>query len=260
MVYKSSVQERSEELRNTTEEPGISTGIKGLDVAINGLQPATMLTVAAYSGTGKTSWCTDVLLATAKEVPSVMFTLEMSDTQIYERMLYNVAELNYFACHSGHIDDNDRAKLDEADAYIHSLNTIYLDNTSRVIYPQWALDREDKEDSIELAMKYYYEQGCRELLNYGPDVVVCKKGREGSSVFSQEEAFAVPVEVVEVVDNTGAGDVYNAGFLAGMILGKSLRDCALFATRVAAKSLSGFGRDCYPTEEDLTGFFNATEG
>jgi sugar/nucleoside kinase (ribokinase family) len=122
----------------------------------------------------------------------------------------------------------------------------------------WVLFVTDREVALLTSMDY--ERGCGELLSYGPDVVVCKRGREGCSVFSREEAFAVPVEVVEVVDNTGAGDVYNAGFLAGMILGKSLRDCALFATRAAAKSLGGFGRDRYPTEEDLTGFFNATEG
>ena len=121
----------------------------------------------------------------------------------------------------------------------------------------WVLFVTDKEAALLTSMDY--ERGCGELLGYGPDVVVCKRGKEGSWILSQEETFEVPVGEVEVVDNTGAGDVYNAGFLAGMILGKPLRDCAVFATRVAVKSLAGFGRDRYPTNEDLTGFFNATE-
>jgi len=72
--------------------------------------------------------------------------------------------------------------------------------------------------------------------------------------FAEGEDFEVPAIQVEAVDNTGAGDVYNAGFLAGFFLGKSLGECALFATKVAAKSVMGYGRDCYPTEEDLKNF------
>jgi ribokinase len=113
----------------------------------------------------------------------------------------------------------------------------------------------DREVALLTSMDY--ERGCRKLLGYGPDIVVCKRGKAGSSVFSREEAFDVPAEEVEAVDNTGAGDVYNAGFLAGMLLGKPLKGCALFATRVAGKSVIGFGRDHYPTEDDLIGFFNS---
>ena len=115
----------------------------------------------------------------------------------------------------------------------------------------------DREVALLTSMGY--EQGCGNLLNYGPDVVVCKRGKEGSCVLSREEALRVAAEEVEVVDNTGAGDVYNAGFLAGMILGKPLKDCALFATRVAGKSVTGFGRDRYPTKGDLIGFFSSME-
>ncbi len=115
----------------------------------------------------------------------------------------------------------------------------------------------DKEVALLTSMGF--ERGCRNLLSYGPDVVVCKRGKEGSSVLTREAAFMVPAEGVEVVDTTGAGDVYDAGFLAGMILGKPLKDCALFATRVAGKSVTGFGRDRYPRKEDLIEFFNPME-
>jgi ribokinase len=93
-------------------------------------------------------------------------------------------------------------------------------------------------------------------MEIGPSIVVCKKGRQGSHIFTGEEDFEVPAIEVEVVDNTGAGDVYNAGFLAGLFLGKSLEESAHFATKVAAKSVTGYGRDCYPTEEDLKNFFH----
>jgi len=73
---------------------------------------------------------------------------------------------------------------------------------------------------------------------------------------TREGDFEVSPIQVEVVDNTGAGDVYNAGFLAGLFLGRYLEKSALFATTVAAGSVIGYGRDCYPTEEDLKNFFH----
>jgi len=98
--------------------------------------------------------------------------------------------------------------------------------------------------------------GAKSLMGMGPSILICKKGSRGSHIFSKEKDFAVPAIQVEVVDNTGAGDVYNAGFLAGFFLGKSLEESALFATKVAAKSVMGYGRDRYPTEEDLKNFFH----
>jgi sugar/nucleoside kinase (ribokinase family) len=90
----------------------------------------------------------------------------------------------------------------------------------------------------------------------GPAVLVCKRGSQGSHIFTKKGDFEVPAIQVEVVDNTGAGDVYNAGFLAGLFLERSLEESALFATNVAAGSVMGYGRDCYPTEEDLKNFFH----
>jgi ribokinase len=112
------------------------------------------------------------------------------------------------------------------------------------------------EKEIGLLTNLDFSAGARSLMEIGPSILVCKKGRQGSHIFTGEEDFEVPAIEAEVVDNTGAGDVYNAGFLAGFFLGKSLGECALFATKVAAKSVMGYGRDCYPTEEDLKNFFH----
>jgi ribokinase len=98
-------------------------------------------------------------------------------------------------------------------------------------------------------------KGSRKLMAMGPEIVVCKRGRQGSIVVSREKQFEIPAPRVEVRDNTGAGDVYNAGFLAGLLLGRSLEESARFATRIAGKSLTGYGRDKYPTREDLESFF-----
>jgi ribokinase len=98
--------------------------------------------------------------------------------------------------------------------------------------------------------------GAKRLMEIGPSILVCKRGRQGSHVFAKGESLEVPAIVTEAIDNTGAGDVFNAGFLAGFLLGKSLEECSLFATQMAAKSVTGYGRDCYPTAEDFKNFFH----
>lgn len=91
-----------------------------------------------------------------------------------------------------------------------------------------------------------YVEGVRELLNYGPKTVVCKLGRRGSYVLSREEEFHVPPSDATPVDRTGAGDVYAAGYLAGRLKGLSIMKCAMLATKAAAQSITGWGREKYP--------------
>jgi len=97
-----------------------------------------------------------------------------------------------------------------------------------------------------------YKAGCKEIASHGPEMVVCKRGEQGTYLFSREgEAEFRPQEAVEVVDNTGAGDVYDAGFLAGLLLKRPLTDCLALAHAVAAKSLGGYGRQRYPDAGDI---------
>jgi sugar/nucleoside kinase (ribokinase family) len=97
-----------------------------------------------------------------------------------------------------------------------------------------------------------YQAGCKALASQGPTIVVCKRGRDGAYLFSQagEVAFR-PEGETAVVDNTGAGDVYDAGFLAGHLRARPLSDCLAFAHTVAIKSLGGYGRKRYPDAEDI---------
>jgi ribokinase len=97
-----------------------------------------------------------------------------------------------------------------------------------------------------------YKAGCKEIAALGPDIVVCKRGEQGAYLFSPEgEAELRPQRKTEVVDNTGAGDVYDAGFLAGLLLKRPLSACLALAHVLAAKSLGGYGRERYPDAADL---------
>ena len=70
----------------------------------------------------------------------------------------------------------------------------------------------------------------------GPLTVVVKLGAEGALAVHGDEALRVPADQVEVVDATGAGDSFDAGFLYGFIKGRPLAEC--LALGVACGSLS----------------------
>ena len=67
------------------------------------------------------------------------------------------------------------------------------------------------------------------------------RSEQGSLVISGAETVAVPAEPTEVVDTTGAGDAYAAGFLAGLTAGKSLALCGQMGSIAASEIISHYG-------------------
>ena len=64
----------------------------------------------------------------------------------------------------------------------------------------------------------------------------------GSVVVTRDETHAVPAfPVDDVVDTTGAGDLYAAGFLFGFTTGRSLADCAHIGGLAAARVIRQIG-------------------
>jgi sugar/nucleoside kinase (ribokinase family) len=73
-------------------------------------------------------------------------------------------------------------------------------------------------------------------------VTAVTRSELGSVVVSRSETIAVPAEPgVEVVDTTGAGDLYAAGFLYGVAHGMGLRRCAELGSAAAAHVIAHVG-------------------
>jgi sugar/nucleoside kinase (ribokinase family) len=68
------------------------------------------------------------------------------------------------------------------------------------------------------------------------------RGEKGSVILSQGERLSVAPERVEkVVDTTGAGDQYAAGFMFGLSRGRPLQACGRLASLAAAEVISHYG-------------------
>jgi sugar/nucleoside kinase (ribokinase family) len=75
----------------------------------------------------------------------------------------------------------------------------------------------------------------------GPPIVVLTMGGDGILLSEEGDVNYVPARSVEVVDATGAGDSFWAGFLTALLDGNSLKRCALFAREIVERKLTTVG-------------------
>jgi sugar/nucleoside kinase (ribokinase family) len=67
------------------------------------------------------------------------------------------------------------------------------------------------------------------------------RSEAGSVILHGDETVQVAAEPARVVDTTGAGDAYAAGFLAGLTAGKSLHLCGRMGSVAAAEVIGHYG-------------------
>lgn len=74
-----------------------------------------------------------------------------------------------------------------------------------------------------------------------PRIMVVKDGATAATVFCGDTRVVVPALRVDVVEPVGAGDAFAAGFLAGLIQGRSAEHCLRSGHLTAAAALSVAG-------------------
>ncbi|HEX4221520.1 MAG TPA: adenosine kinase, partial [Pseudonocardiaceae bacterium] len=88
-------------------------------------------------------------------------------------------------------------------------------------------------DTIEEALRHLRDR-C--------EIVAVTRGAQGSLIASGGELYEVAAEPVgAVVDTTGAGDAYAAGFLHGLTHGLSLPECGRLGSIAGAEVISHLG-------------------
>lgn len=73
-------------------------------------------------------------------------------------------------------------------------------------------------------------------------IVACTRSEKGCIVLTAKEVEVAPaLKVHKVIDTTGAGDLYAAGFLFGLTRGWDLKSCASLGNRCAAEIITQIG-------------------
>lgn len=73
------------------------------------------------------------------------------------------------------------------------------------------------------------------------EIAVVKVGAKGAYIKRGNEMVTVPPMKANVIDTNGAGDMWAAGFMAGLVKGESLSKCGLMGTIVASNVIEVLG-------------------
>jgi len=117
---------------------GVPTGFKDLDSILGGLQKSDLVVLAARPSLGKTSLALDIARNAAREkFPVGIFSLEMSNDQLVDRLLASEANVDLWRLRTGHLRqdgaDNDFSKLQGAMASLSSIPLFMDDSPSPTV-------------------------------------------------------------------------------------------------------------------------------
>lgn len=109
---------------------GVRCGFTDLDEMTNGFQKSDLIIVAARPSMGKTAFCLNTATNAALEgnIPTAVFSLEMSRDQLVERMLAAESFVDLHRLRSGKLRDDDYPKMSRA-AGLLGTAPIWIDDT-----------------------------------------------------------------------------------------------------------------------------------
>ncbi len=96
-------------------------------------------------------------------------------------------------------------------------------------------------DEIEMLTRSGYREGAGELNGIGAEIVAVTLGGDGCYIRTSDAEVSIPGLAARVVDTTGAGDAFCAGFLYGLLVGEPLGVCGRLGNFVAAKCIEAVG-------------------
>lgn len=132
---------------------GIPFGIEQLDLLTRGLQPSKLYLIGARPGVGKTALAMNILWNVASgnnpkgnKYPVGIFSIEMNETEITQRLLCAVAGVNYMEAREGRMLERDRTNLTKASPKIYQSPIYVNDAASLTIMDLKAQARRLKRD------------------------------------------------------------------------------------------------------------------
>ena len=132
-IAVSSIEKIEDIYRSKGKLTGVPTGFLDFDAKTAGLQKSDLILLAARPSMGKTAFALNIIqnAAIRANVPTAVFSLEMSREQLVNRMLCSVAMIDAQKLRTGELEENDWAELINAMGPL-SEAPIYIDDTPGV--------------------------------------------------------------------------------------------------------------------------------
>jgi replicative DNA helicase len=109
---------------------GLPTGFKELDKLTSGWQNSDLVIIAARPAMGKTAFVLSMAknIALDFEQPVAIFSLEMSNVQLVNRLIVNVCQIKGESIKSGRLSEDEWERLDKNHKFLYNA-PIYIDDT-----------------------------------------------------------------------------------------------------------------------------------
>lgn len=163
-IYKKQIVLLHELTKNKSEITGVSTGLIDLDKITSGFQKQNMIILAARPSMGKTALSLNFCINAAREKKTVaIFSLEMSKSELSQRILSYESNINLKKILSGQLSDDELLTIMKA---INNLSfyDIYIDDQGAItpLYIKSQLRKLSVDKKIDLVMVDYLQ-----LMNSG---------------------------------------------------------------------------------------------
>lgn len=99
----------------------------------------------------------------------------------------------------------------------------------------------NEDEAARLTGETNYEKAAQNLRGMGAKKVVIKRGVSGCYGLSDAYSGIVPTSKVEVLDTTGAGDAFAAGYIAALIRGETFHQACIAGNQAGAKICTRLG-------------------
>lgn len=112
----------------------------------------------------------------------------------------------------------------------------------------------NQEEARELTGVIELEKAAKAIIKSGLKMVIIKRGPDGVFAMNHSKSFSVPAYPVKVVDTTGAGDAFSAGFITAQLEGKNFEDSVEFANATANLKITRVGARALPSRKAVERF------
>ena len=98
------------------------------------------------------------------------------------------------------------------------------------------------EEEIKSLYEKNHLDECLEILSKKNKIFAITLGEKGAMIVNQERRVPIKPEKIErLVDTTGAGDLFAAGFLLGFLKNESMENCGATGVSFASKVIQIYG-------------------
>lgn len=159
VIMSDTVQTIMKRVQNRGELSGVTTGFTDFNSLLGGFQKSDLVLLAARPSMGKTALAVNLAVNAAKAGKKVaMFSLEMSKTQIGQRILASFAQMNLSSLFKGELEGQDLVNLITASNEL-SKYSLHIDDTAAIslIELKAKLRRLKMEEGLDLVVVDYLQ-------------------------------------------------------------------------------------------------------